>query len=106
MNRRQRSAVADAVLAAGATIILLQSTTGGRFGWAGLAAGILLVVAGAALLWGTPRPTLRSRMLASVAGLLVGFGAATMGSAAGAWLALACGLALLLGVLRAVRRVR
>lgn len=97
MNRRQRGALADAILAAGATIILLFSTTGARFGWIALAGGVALVVVGAALLWGTPRPPLRTRMLSSIAGLLVGFGIASGGQ--GAAFSVGAGALLLLGVL-------
>lgn len=99
MNRRQRGALADATLAAGATILLLFSTTGARFGWLALAGGIALVVLGGALLWGTPRPPLRTRMLSSIAGLLLGFGMASVGVGAGAAFSIGAGALLLLGVL-------
>lgn len=99
MNRRQRGALADAILAAGATIILLFSTTAARFGWLALAGGIALVVVGAALLWGTPRPPLRTRMLASVAGLLIGFGVASASVGAGAAFSIGAGALLLFGVM-------
>lgn len=97
MNRRQRGIIADATLAAGATILLLLSTsaTSGR---AMLVLGVALVVLGIGLLWGTPRPLLRARLLASVAGLLLGFGVAVGG--AGRWVALGAGALLLLGVVR------
>jgi hypothetical protein len=108
-QRRQRGALADAVLAAGATILLLLSTSAAA-GRGVLVLGIALVVAGIGLLWGTPRPVLAARLLASVAGLLMGFGIAVGG--AGRWVALAAGAVLLLAVLRVsggrlvARRVR
>lgn len=101
MNRRQRGALADATLAAGATVLLLVSTSAatGRFA---LALGILLVLVGIALLWGTPKPILGTRLLASVSGLLVGFGAITPG--AGRWVALGTGVVLLAAVFRVAGR--
>ncbi|HUR67832.1 MAG TPA: hypothetical protein VM370_01190 [Candidatus Thermoplasmatota archaeon] len=104
MNARQRSALADALLGAGATLILLFSTADARGGVMALAIGIALVVVGVAMLWGTPRPELRTRMLASVAGLLVGFGGAIGGR--GMWLSIGVGAFLLAGILLQVRTRR
>lgn len=103
MNRKQRGVLGDALLGAGATLILLYSTTAAARGYVALGAGIILVVAGIVLLWGVPRPDLRTRLLSSTAGLFVGFGLATLGTGVGSYLALAAGVALLLGVWRAVR---
>lgn len=100
MTPRQRAAIADAMLAAGATVLLLYSTASDRAWWA-LVVGIVLVLVGMGLLWGTPRPTLGARLVASVAGLLLAFGASIFGQGPGAWFALVAGGALLLGVLRA-----
>lgn len=97
-DRRRRGVVADALLGAGATLLLLQATLE-RSAWR-ITLGALLVLAGATLLWGVPRPTLRLRMLSSIAGLLLGFGLATAGSGVGSFVAFLSGLALLLGCLR------
>jgi hypothetical protein len=105
MNLRQRSALADTTLAAGATVLLLYSTASAHGGWPALAAGIVLVLAGIAMLWGTPRPDLHSRMLASVAGLFLGYGAALLGTL-GAWVSLGAGALLLLGLWGALGRAR
>ena len=108
MNRRQRGALADTSLAAGATLLLLYSTASARgpfpfFPVLALAVGIVLVVVGIALLWGTPRPTLRARMLPSVAGLFIGFGAG-LGRTTGGFVSVLCGALLLLGLWRALAR--
>ena len=92
MNRRQRGVLADASLGAGATVLLLYSTDNTLGGVGALAAGVVLVIAGIILLWGVPRPDLRTRMLSSVAGLFVGYGFATIGLGPGAWLALGTGV--------------
>lgn len=96
MNRRGRAAIADATLAAGATILLLDRSA------VSLALGVACIVAGLALLWGTPRPDLTSRMLASVAGLLVGFGYVVGGT--GRWVAALTGLVLLTSLLARLSR--
>lgn len=99
--RRQRGVIADALLGAGATVLLLQATLA-RSPWR-IALGLGLVVAGVAFLWGVPRPTLRLRMLSSIAGLLLGFALATAESGTGAFVAFLAGIALLLGCLRVAR---
>lgn len=103
MHVGQRTAIADATLAAGATVLLLYSTASDRAWWA-LALGIGLVIVGAALLWGTPRPRLAARLVASLAGLLLVAGLGSLAAGWGAWVAVAAGVALLLGVLRATAR--
>jgi len=95
MNQRQKGVVADAALGAGATILLLYSTDNSGGGLGALVGGIALVVAGIILLWGVPRPDLRTRMLSSVAGLFVGYGLATIAIGPGAWLALGSGIFML-----------
>ena len=97
-RRKQRGVAADASLGAGATILLLFSTDNAGGGVAALVGGIVLVTSGIFLLWGVPRPDLRTRMLASVAGLFLGFGAATIALGPGAWLAIGAG-AFMLAVL-------
>lgn len=87
--------LADAALGAGATILLLFSTDNAAGGIGALVAGIALVLAGIVLLWGTPRPDLRTRMLASVGGLLMGYGLAIVAMGVGAWLSLGAGAAIL-----------
>lgn len=96
-----RGRIADATLAAGATILLLYATTGPR-GW--VVGGIALVLLGAALLWATPRPALATRMMASIAGLLFAFSTALDGP--GRIVAAGSGALLLVGVLAAGGRHR
>lgn len=110
MDRHQQSALADAMLGAGATLLLLYTTSNERglissAPKVALVAGILLVFTGIAFLWGTPRPDLRTRMLASVAGLFIGFGLAVFGTP-GAWVALPAGALLFFGVWRAIGKRR
>lgn len=101
---RQRGVVADAMLGAGATVLLLQGVRGAS-AWT-IAVAVLLLVAGAALLWGVPRPTFRLRMTASLAGLLLGFAIATAESGTGAFVSFLTGIALLMGCLGAARGSR
>lgn len=98
--RSLRGTLADAAIAAGATLLLLFSTAPLTLAPAlALGVGVAFVLAGAAMLWSVPRPALTARLLASLAGLLLGYGAATWGTA-GAWVALAAGGTLLVGIVR------
>ncbi|HET6405881.1 MAG TPA: hypothetical protein VFH78_14655 [Candidatus Thermoplasmatota archaeon] len=69
----QRGVLADATIATGATVLLLQSTSATTRSIAFSVAGALLVVVGLALLWGVPRPGFRLRALSSLCGLLFGY---------------------------------
>lgn len=99
MKPSQRGVIADATLACGATLVLLFSTDDGRGGLVALWGGLALVIVGAALLWGVPRPRARTRLLAGSAGILVGFGLATIGSGASSAAAIGGGILLLLGII-------
>lgn len=97
-RRRRRGVLADATIGAGATILLLQSTSASTRGVALTVAGVALVVVGLALLWGVPRPSFRLRMVSSLAGLLFGY-AVVAPEGPATWLAVAGGVVMLAGLL-------
>lgn len=67
---KARGLLGDALVACGATLVLLAAPTRAAFPIVG---GFALILVGAGLLWGVPPPPVRVRMMAGVAGLLIGF---------------------------------
>lgn len=102
MNTFQRGIIADALVAAGATLLLLTSTARATRSWIFIAVGIALVLAGLALQWGVPRPTFRLRMMSSLVGLLAGY-AIVAPEGPASWLAIATAVVLLAGLLSRAR---
>ena len=102
-RRRQRGVVADATLAAGATVLLLQSTSASTRSVAFTVAGVVLIVVGLALLWGVPRPSFRLRTASSMAGLLLG-NALVAPEGPASWLAAAAGAIMIGGLVARVRK--
>ena len=102
INRTQRGVIADATLAGGATVLLLQSTSASTRSVVFTVAGVVLVVVGLALLWGVPRPSFRLRTVSSLAGLLFGY-ALVAPEGPGTFAAVAAGVLLLGGALHRVR---
>lgn len=103
IGRRQRGVGADATIACGATVLLLQSTSTSSRSVAFTIAGVVLVLVGVALLWGVPRPGYRLRIVSSLAGLLFGY-ALVAPEGVGTLIAVAAGVLLLGGALHRARR--
>lgn len=103
--RARRGVLADATVAAGATILLLQSASASGRSVALTVAGVALVVVGLALLWGVPRPTFGRRTSSSFAGLLFGY-AVVAPEGPGTYIAVTAGVLLLGGTLYRVRSPR
>lgn len=105
IDHGQRGVIADAMLAAGATVLLLQSTSASTRSWVLTGVGVALVLVGLGLLWGVPRPSFRRRTAASLAGLSLGY-AVVAPEGAATWAAVALGVLLLAGILHRVRPSR
>lgn len=101
----QRGVLADATLGAGATMLLLQSTSASQRSVALTVVGILLVVVGLVLLWGVPRPSFGRRTASTLAGLFIGF-AVVASEGLASWGAMAFGVLLLAGLLVRARPPR
>ena len=101
----QRGVVADATIAAGATILLLQSTSATQRSLLLTIVGVALVVVGLALLWGVPRPSFRLRTASSAAGLFLGY-AVVAPEGPATWASVAIGVVLLAGILHRSRPSR
>lgn len=101
----QRGVLADATLGAGATMLLLQSTSATPRSWILTGLGVALVVMGLALLWGVPRPSFRLRTASSLSGIFFGY-AIVAPEGPATWAAVAFGVLLLGGILHRVRPSR